>query len=970
MRKLILLLLGLCVITAGAAEKGAGVIREWRPGEGEPPAKVAWTPSGGALANVKSPEQAEQADTKVWRFDTKPADKAMAYVLKTADMNLKMERGWFEFSYWLPVDSKVAKLRPGIRVRGKNNIVADLTAIKGKWTTVRWPLDGPNTASARRDGAEYVDSLELGVLSQEGPIVLEIGHFAIGANEPEPASDGVHSASRTPEVVGAWNAKQELPSFAKVWAPGAFTQKRTAPTVALATGNQVFRFDTETHALALSFRLEASLADTWLEFDYFLPESSAVKSVNPGMIVKELDNKRYTLRLPPVTGKWQHEKISLAQIMGGDTWRGGKAATVTMFEIGFLGDKGKPVAVEIAEVRLSRELTAFSPLVRPQWLQEPGVSRRAFTVNGTPEKAWIMALAEPSFTLRVNGREIGKGGYNNQGGWTMNAGNRWPVAVEWPLDLTAGANQIEIEIAQGAARALVALGWEEGESRRVIVSDASWTNEAGQTAKVRPIGENVRLNGLDIYPVRGPAAWTPAAQRPDYTKVASYRPAGDKLKIAPEAGKWGTVQQNGRWWLRSPSGKPFFFNATQIVGRIYENYGYSDWARRAYSSEKEWADDAAGLVQRIGFNGLAVAATSDVAFAAGARRGMPYFTYLDTRIGGPFLTNRDGKALPGVPDAFSEEWRRKLRQRAEQVAPRWNADATCIGFFVNNEAHLEGNVAGRSSSGFVYSADCGREFVRWLKERYKDDIQTLNLAWFGGASDQYLGSFDDVLVRKPDPLGKVPFMDDPAAAAALAQIGQRLGGDERDAKKGRMRQDFDDFAAYAVGVYADYVLKTMRELMPDKIIGSNRFMGASSEAMLAAWKDYDVIAWNSYPMWVWGEAKYINRQLAEIEKAHRVTGKPVMLTEWGVQALDVRMASPSAQLLTQKDRGAGHGKVVKQVVETFPFVLGMVHFGYQNLADSEGQGWGLVDNFGRPYDDFVTGVVNANRWLDEYLAKK
>ena len=213
-------------------------------------------------------------------------------------------------------------------------------------------------------------------------------------------------------------------------------------------------------------------------------------------------------------------------------------------------------------------------------------------------------------------------------------------------------------------------------------------------------------------------------------------------------------------------------------------------------------------------------------------------------------------------------------------------------------------------------------------------------------------------------------MADPTAAAALAQIGRRLGGDERDGRKGRMRKDFDDFVVHTVKVYAGYVLKTMREFMPDKLIGSNRFMGASTEAMLEVWKDYDLIAWNSYPMWVWKDATYTGRQLAEIRKAHRVTGKPVMLTEWGVQALDVRMASPSAQLLTQKERGEGYGKVVKQVVETFPFVVGMVNFGYQNLADSEGQGWGVVDNEGRPYHDFISGIVAANRWLDEYFVGK
>ena len=161
----------------------------------------------------------------------------------------------------------------------------------------------------------------------------------------------------------------------------------------------------------------------------------------------------------------------------------------------------------------------------------------------------------------------------------------------------------------------------------------------------------------------------------------------------------------------------------------------------------------------------------------------------------------------------------------------------------------------------------------------------------------------------------------------------------------------------------------MREYFPDKLIGSNRFLGGATEEMYACWKDYDFIAVNSYPMMKWGDAVFTERQLDALRLANRATGRPVLLTEWGVQAMDVNLQSPAAQLYTQAERGRGYGKVLRQVVEELPFVAGVVAFGFQHLADSEGQGWGIVDNEGRPYLDYLDGMRSAVRWLDGFLSQ-
>jgi hypothetical protein len=117
----------------------------------------------------------------------------------------------------------------------------------------------------------------------------------------------------------------------------------------------------------------------------------------------------------------------------------------------------------------------------------------------------------------------------------------------------------------------------------------------------------------------------------------------------------------------------------------------------------------------------------------------------------------------------------------------------------------------------------------------------------------------------------------------------------------------------------------------------------------------------------WGDAVFTDRQMDALRLAHQATGRPVLLTEWGVQALDVNMQSPSAQLYTQAERGRGYEKALRQIVENLPFVAGAVTFGFQHLADSEGQGWGIVDNEGNPYVDYICGMNSAFRRLDCFL---
>lgn len=780
------------------------------------------------------------------------------------------------------------------------------------------------------------------------------------------APDGIWSVSTAPstlaELVPA--ADGTVPSDLSVWSNGK-AELSVASDAANATG-RVLRAETDGSLLSVLVNRPCELEDTILSFDYRIADSGSAVSLGASVRVREWDGKLVGIRLVPTYGAWRSETFPLVRLMQGERWRLGGARTASRLEIGVIGAR-KGLCIEFARIRLLRRPTAYSPLVRPQRLVGDGAYARRFSVGASPAKSWIMVYGTTNFSVSVNGRVLGCGPRSPKDDWTTR-GMLDPAADQWSLDgvLTSGENSVEMSLAGGAdARAMVALGWIAEGRRHLVVSDGAWRRD-GEAARTEPLPDSERPEQIDIYPLRSADAWCRPATRPDYGSLPSYGPTNPLLKVHPEDGAWGTVRAaDGRWFLKTPSGKPFFYYGIQTVNCFWANAGYANWARRAYPNETAWAEDAVGLVHRLGFNGIGVAATAGSAFCAAARCGMVNLQNIGCGEKDPQLVNARGEKQWGLADPFDPEFERILRVRLAGRAEDWRGRTDFFAICVGNEALIEGNILDRPSSGYVYSKACGQEFVRWLCERYGNDVRALNAAWFGPVAARHFADFADVLVRKPDPYKDMPRVDDPEYAAAMAHAGKERSG--AAVEKSRMKDDFDAFAVHVVAAYAKLVLSCMREAFPGKLIVSNRFMGGATREMYACWKDYDLIAVNTYPLDTWGDAVFNARKVRLLRDAHEATGRPVLLTEWGVQGMDVSLKSPAAQLYTQKERGRGYEKVLRQVVETMPFVAGVVDFGFQHLVDSEGQGWGIVDNQGRPYRDYLAGMISAVQWLDGYL---
>ena len=787
----------------------------------------------------------------------------------------------------------------------------------------------------------------------------------VACGEVPQAMDGVWSVSTSPATIAEFSPAVNgvVPDGLAVWSNG----KHSLSVVDEAGPGRVFRVETDGSLLAVQIRRACDIEDSILEFTYRLRTENSVRTVGPSLRIREWKDKLSGIRLVPTYGRWRTESFPLARLMQGDGWRLDGVRTASSLEIGIIGERSG-VSIDFASIRLLRRPTAFSPLVRPRYFPCGGSYARQLTLEAAPERSWAMVFGTTNFSLKVNGRLVGAGPKSAaKDGWATR-GMLSPAADQWTLDgvLSSGENKVELQLDGGKeARALVVLGWIGDGRRHVVVSDDNWICGNGTVrTEALPDGEHPPL--IDIYPLRGADAWCHAAQKPDYAGLPFYSPTNALLQVHPEKGRWGTVRDaSGRWFLKSPSGNPFFYYAIQTINCFWPNIGYANWARRAYSDENAWAEDAVGLVRRLGFNGVGVAATADSAFRAAAKCGMVSLEHIGCADAGPALVNARGERQWGLADPFDPEMAKRLRACLAKIAPNWNARPDIFAICVGNEALIEGNILDRPSSGYVYSESCGREFVRWLGERYGGDVKSLNEAWFGPVGSRHFTAFSDVLVRKPDPYKDMPRVDDPEYAAAMAHGGKT---ETVTVEKSRMKDDFDAFAVHVVAAYAKVVLGCMRTAFPDKLIVSNRFMGGATREMYACWKDYDLIAVNTYPLDGWGVATYNDRKVRLLRDAHEATGCPVLLTEWGVQGMDVNLQSPAAKLYTQEERGRGYGQTLRQVVETMPFVAGMVDFGFQHLADSEGQGWGLVDNQGRPYRAYLGGMLSAVRWLDGYLS--
>jgi hypothetical protein len=366
---------------------------------------------------------------------------------------------------------------------------------------------------------------------------------------------------------------------------------------------------------------------------------------------------------------------------------------------------------------------------------------------------------------------------------------------------------------------------------------------------------------------------------------------------------------DGRWWLVDPEGCLFLSKAVNSVAMLQSQEARATCLER-FGSETNWANRATALLRDARFNGTG--SWSDIDRLRGAFPRLVYCRHSD------FMGNYGRK-----------------RGGTYQQAGHLGYPNDCL--FVFDPA---------------FETFCD-EYAKQLAAD-KDD------PWL-------LGHFTDN--ELPFKLGmltnylKLPDAE-PGCQAAQAWLKARRG--ENAGPKDVTAQDEQDFLAVVVDRYFRIVSGAIRRYDPNHLVLGSRFHGKAlrlPEVVQAAGPYLDVISVNLYHVWTPDP-----NQLALWE---RLSGRPVLVTEWYAKGMDSGMANNTGAgwvVKTQKDRGQFYQNFTLALLESKACV-GWHWFKYidndpnavnadpSNLDSNKG----ILSNRYEPYLPLLEAMTQLNR---------
>ena len=406
------------------------------------------------------------------------------------------------------------------------------------------------------------------------------------------------------------------------------------------------------------------------------------------------------------------------------------------------------------------------------------------------------------------------------------------------------------------------------------------------------------------------------------------------------SGFWRVERFGETWWLIDPEGRPGFSLATSPP--------------KPPANQKEGmevADKYVGQLRNWGFNGLAgwhsLRRYGDYnrQLKKMGQPTMPQFAvlnYHDCFKYGQYdlLTDRNGRKKEGehgFPDPFDPRFEQTARKRAEDWASLVRNDPNFVAWFVDNEIGFD------DLHRFVWSRHCGKALIASLQEHYPD-IAVLNSRWGTTFAD-----YNALVAARPEPV----------------------------LERGPMYEDFIAFERQLYKQYVDVTLRVTRQADSNHLIASNRHnLGG-----LVHWlrnmdlcSAYDLVAVNIYPD---NQVPGVGQDgLTVLREVARRSGRPVVISEWSVPAMDSGLYNQKKAGLDWSFSQAVPTQVIRsrqaaQITADFfnePYIVGSHWFIYKDFDSNEREAnRGLVRSDGQPWEDLVLELGKVHKAIDVHI---
>ena len=454
------------------------------------------------------------------------------------------------------------------------------------------------------------------------------------------------------------------------------------------------------------------------------------------------------------------------------------------------------------------------------------------------------------------------------------------------------------------------------------------------------------------------------------------------------SGFFRTEKRDGRWFLVTPEGNPFFSlgvnavradqSATYVEGReamyvalpehdqaLARHYGGGDnrsdsgankgrafdhgrWfdfyganLERSYGrvDPEFWRAHSLERLRAWGFNSLGD--WSDPAFANEAR--MPYSIPLS--IQGDFATISTGLDWwGGMPDPFDPRFA-MAAERAIAIATRdHREDPWLIGYYAGNELAWAGpaeDPQGRYALAYAtlrLSTDvpAKRAFLKQLRDKYRNQ-HGLSVAW--GIKLDAWELLEDPGFQAPPPNPEFPAIE----------------------------QDMQAFLRLFATTYFKTIADSLDWHAPNHLLLGGRFSSSIPEAVNACAELCDVLSFNFYTREP--QHGYDFALLQQIDK-------PLLVSEFHFGSRDRGpFWGGVAEVHTEEERGPAYAHYLEKALEA-PQIVGVHWFQYLDqpvsgrLLDGENGHLGLVAITDRPWSGFVKAVRAANLRAIASLAGK